>query len=101
LYVKVTAIDEENRKVEVSRKALMENPFPDCLEKFTKGSEHRGTVSGVDEKGIFVNLAEGVDSLARFLRYENLKVGDRVVVRIIDTDAKREHIKTRITKKIN
>lgn len=98
IYVKVLEIDKENKKVTVSRKALQKNPFPDCLKRYPKGSEHVGTVSGVREYGVFVNLEDGVDSLARHLRYENVKKGDRVVVRIISTDAKKEHIVTRITK---
>lgn len=99
-YVKVLEINKEEKSVKVSAKATQENPFPDCLKRYKKGSEHTGVVSGVREYGIFVNLEPGVDSLARHLRHENVKKGDRVLVRIEGADAKKEHIMTRITRVI-
>lgn len=100
LRVKVLEIDKEEQKVRVSRKALQKNPFPDCLKRYKKGNEYTGTVSGVREYGIFVNLEDGVDSLARHLKWENVKKGDRVLVRIVETNAKEQHIVTRITRVI-
>ncbi|RKJ51421.1 S1 RNA-binding domain-containing protein, partial [Butyricicoccus sp. 1XD8-22] len=99
-HVKVLEIDKEEKQVKVSRKALQQNPYPDCLKRYKKGNEYTGTVSGVREYGVFINLEDGVDSLARHLKYENVQKGDRVLVRIISTDAKKEHIVTRITRVI-
>lgn len=98
LKVKILEIDKENQKVKVSRKALLPNPFPDCLNRYKKGSEYIGTVSGVREYGVFVNLEPGVDSLARHLKYENVKKGDKVLVRILDIEPEKEHISVRITR---
>lgn len=97
-YVKVLEINREEKTVKVSAKATQKNPFPECLKRYKKGSEHTGVVSGVTEYGVFVNLEPGVDSLARHLRHENVKKGDRVLVRIVDTDPKEEHIMTKITR---
>lgn len=97
-YVKVLDIDKEEKKVKVSKKALEKNPFPDCLKRYKVGDEHKGTVSGVREYGVFVNLEPGVDSLARHLKHENVKKGDKVMVRILSADAEKEQIVTRITR---
>lgn len=98
--VKVLEINKEEKVVKVSAKATQENPYPDCLKRFKKGNEYVGVVSGVREYGVFVNLENGVDSLARHLKYENVQKGDRVLVRILSIDAKKEHIVARITKVI-
>lgn len=100
LHVKVLEIDREDKKVEVSRKALLDNPFPDCLKRYKKGNEYTGTVSGVRDYGVFVNLEPGVDSLAHHLKHENVQKGDRVLVRVINFNAEREHVTTRITRVI-
>ncbi|MEN1969673.1 S1 RNA-binding domain-containing protein [Lentibacillus sp. N15] len=99
-HVKVMEIDAEEKKVKVSAKATQKNPYPDCLKRYKRNSEYVGVVSGVREYGVFVNLEDGVDSLARHLIHENVAKGDRVLVRIINTDAKKEHIVTRITRVI-
>lgn len=57
-----------------------------------------GTVSGVREYGVFVNLEPGVDSLSRHLKFEDVKKGDRVLVRVLDTNAKKQQIRSRITR---
>ena len=43
---------------------------------------------------IWKKLEAGVDSLARHLKFQNVKRGDRV----LETDAKKEQIRTRITR---
>lgn len=98
LRVKVMEIDEENKKVKVSAKAAQINPWPDCAGRFAKGNEYVGKVSGVREYGVFVNLEPGVDSLAPHLKFQNVKKGDRVLVRVLNVDAKKEQIRSRITR---
>ena len=74
----------------------MENPFLECVERYKKNGEYVGTVSGVAEYGIFVNLEEGVDTLARHLKFQNVQKGDQVLVRILSVDVKKERISGRI-----
>ena len=66
--------------------------------RYTSGNEYVGTVSGVREYGVFINLEVGVHSLARHLKFQNVKRGDRVLVRVLETDAQKEQIRTRITR---
>jgi small subunit ribosomal protein S1 len=96
IEVQVMKIDKEKQEVKVSAKPLMENPFLECIERYKKNGEYVGTVSGVEEYGIFVNLEEGVDTLARHLKFQNVQKGDQVLVRILNVDADKERINARI-----
>lgn len=89
LKVKVLEIDKEEQKVTVSAKATQKNPWLRSIGRYTSGNEYVGTVSGVREYGVFINLEAGVDSLARHLKFQNVKRGDRVLVRVLETDAKK------------
>lgn len=96
--LKIDASDPDNVKVEVSGKQAQENPFPNAVRKYRKGTETIGVVSGVTEYGVFVNLEDGVDSLARHLKHEPLAKGDKVLVKILDVDEEKEHFTTKIVR---
>lgn len=98
LNVKVLVIDKENQAVEVSAKATQENPWNGKAQRYQRGSEYVGVVSGVREYGVFVNLESGIDSLAPHLKYQNVKIGDRVLVRVLNVNAEKEQIRSRITR---
>lgn len=101
IRVQVVGIDKENKEVEVSLKPLLQNPFPDCTTRYLKNGEYVGTVSGVQNYGIFVNLEEGVDSLAPHLKFQNVQKGDKVLVRVINVDVEKEQIRTKIVRVLN
>lgn len=82
IEVQVMSINRETLEVSVSAKPLLNTPFPDCAERYKKSGEYVGKVSGVQEYGIFVNLEEGVDALARHLKFQNVQKGDQVLVSI-------------------
>lgn len=73
LKVKVLEINKEEKKVVVSAKSTQENPWLRSIGRYSSGNEYVGTVSGVREYGVFVNLEAGVDSLARHLKFQNVK----------------------------
>lgn len=98
LKVTVTGLDKENGKVMVSAKTAQGNPWPECSKRYDRGNTYVGTVSGVREYGVFVNLEPGVDSLSRHLKFENVKRGDRVLVRILGVDVSKKQIRSRITR---
>ena len=91
LKVKVLEIDKEEKKVTVSAKATQKNPWLRSIGRYTSGNKYVGTVSGVREYGVFINLEAGVDSLTRHLKFQNVKRGDRMLVRVLETDAQKEH----------
>ncbi|NRG44039.1 30S ribosomal protein S1 [Bacillus sp. CRN 9] len=96
IKVQVVNIDNENKEVKVSAKPLLQNPFPDCATRYIKNGEYVGTVSGVQNYGIFVNLEEGVDSLAPHLKFQNVQKGDKVLVRVIGVDIEKEQVRSKI-----
>lgn len=98
IEVKVISVDAPNRDVKVSAKGAQDNPWPDCAGRYIKGNEYVGMVTGVRDFGVFVNLETGVDSLSQHLKFEQVRKGDRVLVRILDVNAKKEQIRTRITR---
>lgn len=98
LRVKVLKADHESQTVKVSAKADLPNPWPDCIRRYETGNEYVGRVSGVREYGVFVNLEPGVDSLSQHLKFEDVQKGDKVLVRIMGANAKKEQIQSRITR---
>lgn len=93
---------KQKYRVKVSGKQAQKSPWDagGVAHTYRKSSEHAGVVSGVQDYGIFVRLADGVDSLSPHLKFENLKRGDRVVVRIRDVDVAKEQIRSRVTRVI-
>ncbi|WP_052345857.1 hypothetical protein [Paucisalibacillus sp. EB02] len=98
IKVQVMEIDSESKEVKVSAKPLLKNPFPDCSTRYQKNGEYVGKVSGVQNYGIFVNLEDGVDSLAPHLKFQNVQKGDKVLVRVIGVDLEKEQIRTKIVR---
>ncbi|MED0737844.1 S1 RNA-binding domain-containing protein [Aneurinibacillus thermoaerophilus] len=94
--VKVTKVDLEEKKIQVSLRELLPKPWPDCLTRYEKGGEYLATVSGIEKYGIFLNLEPGVDALAEHMRFERPRVGQKVLCRVYRIDAKQEEIRARI-----
>ncbi|WP_226383684.1 S1 RNA-binding domain-containing protein [Paenibacillus massiliensis] len=97
--VKVLKLDKEQKKIEISKKALDKSPWPDCSKRYSNKGEYIGTVSGVVEYGVFVNLDRGVDVLVRHMPFNKVKRGDKVFVRIINVDLKNQQMFGHITRK--
>src|SRR5699024_9595537 len=89
-------------RIKVSAKALEANPWDagGVAHTFSRGNEYVGIVSGVVDYGVFIRLADGVDSLARHLKFEALEKGDKVSVRVQDVDVENQQVRSRIVSKI-
>jgi small subunit ribosomal protein S1 len=61
--VKIIAIDPENKKINVSLKHLLENPWESVETKYAEGTKVKGKVKSVTDFGAFIELEEGVDAL--------------------------------------
>lgn len=97
--VKVIELDKEQKKVVISKKALDKSPWPDCSKRYNTRGEYIGIVSGVAEYGVFVNLERGVDALVRHMPFDKVKRGDKVFLKVINVDLKKQQIMARITRK--
>ncbi len=98
LKVKVVELDKENKRIKVSAKAAKENPWPDCTKRYHEHGEYVGKISGVREYGVFVNIEPNVDALCPHLKFQNPKKGDRVLMRVLHVDTKKEQIRGRIVR---
>lgn len=101
--VKIVKINEEDQKISLSKKALLESP----VEAFTKnnklGTIVKGTVRDIKEFGVFVSLGNGVDALIRDedlapLVKEELSVGQEVEAALAVIDARKDRIRLSVKK---
>lgn len=88
-------VDSENRRLNLSLKALLEDSFKKTAEKYKKEDKVKGVVKDVKTRGITVELE---DKTAGFIPADKIptgtayKVGDAVNAEITDIDLKRRVI---------
>lgn len=63
VVVKEIIGDEDDRKIKISVKDLIEDPFEDIRKEFTEKGEYLATITGYTDNGIFANIAQGVDTV--------------------------------------
>ena len=61
IQVVVTEIDVKRRRISLSHKMAFENPWPQFAEKYAVGTETRGVVSRILERGLVVSFDGDVD----------------------------------------
>lgn len=96
ILVKILDVDRHDAKsiqVSASVKQAAENPGIKALRRFSEGSCYIGTVTLVNEIGVFVAMDGGIDCLCRFPSRGRPPKGARVAVRI--TDINKEAIRMR------
>lgn len=93
---KVVTIDREERKMSLSIKQLLDDPWSNIIDEFPVESRHTGKVKNLTPYGVFVELREGVGGMVHISdlswtkRYshpsEFTKVGDEIEVVILEVD---------------
>ena len=94
LQVKVLDVDPDNEKLNLSIKQLTPDPWLSIEERYPVGSVVSGTVSRIEQFGIFVNIESGVDGLIHNSKLDSdqkLRKGETISVNIenIDQENKR------------
>ncbi|MCU0288512.1 MAG: S1 RNA-binding domain-containing protein [Acidobacteria bacterium] len=102
LDVVIKNIDRPNRKLSLSAKSLLVDPWNDAVKKLTIGGEYQGKVVRMKTYGAFVELFPGVDGMVHVSRLgtdrrhqhpkEVLNIGDTVTVRVIEIDEQNRKI---------
>jgi small subunit ribosomal protein S1 len=100
LKVKVTEVDVENKKIKVSLKEALPDPWPKVPEKYSVGGEYLGNITGVMEYGVFVNLEQGVDALVKLPKYGDPEPGKKALVRIDEINPEKRWIKGKLIRLI-
>ncbi|MFW5807580.1 MAG: (d)CMP kinase, partial [Spirochaetota bacterium] len=60
---KILAVNNEEKKISLGLKQMREDPWKSAAERYVKGGEYDGTISGTSNFGVFVELEEGVEGL--------------------------------------
>lgn len=100
IKVRVDKLDPETRRISLSYRDLMQNPWTDASNKYPQGSTIHGRVTKLMEFGAFVELEPGVEGLVHISELSHKRVfrvsdvvkeGDEIdaVVLSIDTTGKR------------
>ncbi len=100
--VKIINIDDESRKITLSLKHLLENPWDNASVKFAEGNIVKGKVKSLTSFGAFIELDEGIDALLhaddvswteKTTIQDRFKVGDELEVKVINFDKSKNKIK--------
>lgn len=101
IQVQVIGIDVERERVSLSRKALLPSPWQQIEQKLSPGDVIEGEVKNVLDFGAFVEVAEGIEGLVHVSEIgysatgapqDLVKPGEKILVRVLDIDPKRERI---------
>ena len=101
----ITEIDKEKRRIAISHKLTLENPYESFIKKFPEGSEVEGVISSINEYALYVKLDKfDIDGFlhANDLSYLNnpdeeikkFKKGDKLKVKVLEV--KKEEQKIRV-----
>ena len=101
----ITEIDKEKRRIAISHKMTLDNPYQVFMDKFPEGSEVNGIVSSLNEYALYVKLDDfDIDGFlhANDLSYLNnpedelkkYKKGDQLKVKVLEI--KKEDQKIRV-----
>ena len=97
--VKVLGIDEESKKLALSVKQLIPNPWEDVQEKYPVGTRITGRVSRVVPFGAFVTVEQGLEGLIHVSEAGGpLEEGEDVeaIVTLVDKDNQKLALSTRL-----
>ncbi len=99
--VVVTEIDKKRRRISLSHKMAFDNPWPQIAQSYAVGSETKGTISRLLERGLVVTLENDVDGFVPLsqLAIEDLKTprqsfseGQDLSLKVIEFDEEQKKI---------
>jgi small subunit ribosomal protein S1 len=98
LDVKIKRINRETRRVTVSVKDMLPNPWPDAARRYVAKGIYGGIVSGVANYGVFVSLEPGVDALCNHPKAGLVKKGDVVAIFVNEVNPAKQQIRGSISR---
>ena len=98
----IKEVDIENRRISLSMKEAMSNPWREVANVKPTGSVVTGTIRNITDFGVFVGLEEGIDGLVHVSdmswsqRQQNpqdlYKKGDEIEVKILNIDVENQRL---------
>lgn len=101
LEVQVIRLDPEKQQIALSRKRLLPNPWDGVEDRYQLGDIIKATITRVVEFGAFAQLEPGVEGLIHISELADIsiaeplktvKAGDKLDVKILRVDARRQRI---------
>jgi small subunit ribosomal protein S1 len=103
IEVKIAKINEDDQKISLNRKTLLESPIDKFATTHKVNSVVKGTIRDIKDFGVFVSLEDGVDALIRDedlspLVKEELESGQEIEAAIAVIDTRRDRIRLSVKK---
>jgi small subunit ribosomal protein S1 len=102
IEVKIINVDRENKKIALSVKKMLSNPWDEAFRHYTPGTVVKGIVQNLMPFGAFVKLPEGIEGLVHISDFswttkvkhpeDVIKKGDEVDVVILEVNPQNEKI---------
>jgi 4-hydroxy-3-methylbut-2-enyl diphosphate reductase len=105
IQVYILDVDKDNKKLSLSMKRLVENPWKNVDIKYPVGNIVLGKIVGLTDFGAFIELEPGVDGLVHISQISNkkinnpkdvLNIGQQIKAKIIDVNKERKKIELSI-----
>ena len=93
--VRVLGVDEKTGKLNLSIKQLGDDPWTGVEDRYQVGTTVTGTVSRVEQFGVFVNVEAGIDGLIHSSKLDQnhgLKRGDKIAVNVESVDSQQRRM---------
>ncbi len=111
VYVKAIAYDEEKRRLSLSIKATIEDPWEEIQDKLKPGYAIKVVVSNIEHYGVFVDIGNDIEGFLHVSEISwdknvshpshYLSVGQEIDVKIIDIDPKNRHLRVSLKQLTN
>lgn len=84
IKVVIKYMDYNLEKLVISHKETKQDPYKVARKNYVEGGEYLGKITGYSNNGVFVNLEQGIDTMATLPNWMEIPPtpGDKVVVRI-------------------
>ncbi len=100
IKVLIKEIDVDKGILKVSHKETKEDPYKIARKNYVEKGEYLGEVTGYSDNGVFVNLEQGIDTMATLPNWMEMPptIGDKVVIKIIKIQEEKRKIYSSLLK---
>jgi small subunit ribosomal protein S1 len=106
VQVLVLDVDADAKRISLGIKQMLEDPWPEIVERFSTGVEPAGSVARVQEKGVVVDLGDDIEGFVPTSHSgveeeealpEYFRSGEALVLKVIESDAANRRIVLEVT----
>ena len=100
IKVLIKEIDVDKGILKVSHKETKEDPYKIARKNYVEKGEYLGEITGYSDNGVFVNLEQGIDTMATLPNWMEMPptIGDKVVIKIIKIQEEKRKIYSSLLK---